>query len=368
MRSTIAIGVAGGEEFTAERPLRPRRALVMLLDSAVDSGGAFGRRQNDLRAALDGDGTVLLLIGPRIAEGLATQFGVWVRAKIGADILPYSEPRALENGNTAYAAVRFFAGSLPESAERIVRSRAGELVGLRFRAGDATVVLAPLGRRAHGRRPARADRGTAMRRLAQLLAAIAVVVIVLTGLWFVAGRVTDDFVASGILTAAWFGVAGLAALLIARRWRVVAVPVVAAFVLTAGGAGLYLAASLQDKVVHEQIASAAPGTGNRLVSSGSFSSGAHDTSGAARVVQLRRGDRVLTLDLRTDAGSDLRVYLAPGDGSNVDDNVDLGGLKGNIGTQQYAIPAGTDLGRYTAVVIWCRAFSVNFGSAVLRRA
>jgi hypothetical protein len=145
MRSTIAIGVAGGEEFTAERPLRPPRALVMLLDSAVDSGGAFGRRQNDLRAALDGDGTVLLLVGPRIAEGLATQFGVWIRAKIGADIVPFPEPRELENGNQAYAAVRFFAGELVESAERITRSRDGKLVGVRFRAGDATVVIAPAG-------------------------------------------------------------------------------------------------------------------------------------------------------------------------------------------------------------------------------
>lgn len=140
---TTSIGVAGGEDFATEQSLRPSRALVILLDSAVDAPGAFGRRQNDLRAALDGDGTVLLLIGPRIADGLATQFGVWVRAKIGADILPFQEPRVLESGNMAYAAVRFFAGSLPEGAERIVRSREGELAGLHFPAGDATVVIAP---------------------------------------------------------------------------------------------------------------------------------------------------------------------------------------------------------------------------------
>jgi Electron transfer DM13 len=205
-----------------------------------------------------------------------------------------------------------------------------------------------------------------MRRLAQLLAAIAVVAILLTGLWFFAGRVSDDFVASSILTAGWFGLAGLAALLVARRWRVVAVPVVAAYLVTAGGAGVWLASSLQDKVINERIAVAGPGTGNRLVASGTFTSGAHDTSGVARVVRLGRGDRALTLDLRTDAGPDLRVYLAPGDGSDVDDHVDLGGLKGNIGTQQYSIPADANLGRYPAVVIWCRAFSVRFGSAVLR--
>jgi hypothetical protein len=143
--STITIGLAGGEDFTADRPLRPSRALVLLLDSAVDAEGAFGRRQNDLRAALDGDGKVLLLVGPGIAEGLATQFGVWIRAKIGADILPFPEPHELENGSEAYASVRFFAGNLPESVERIAPSRDGELVGVRFRAGEATVVIAPTG-------------------------------------------------------------------------------------------------------------------------------------------------------------------------------------------------------------------------------
>jgi hypothetical protein len=143
--ATISIGLAGGEKFDAEQSLRPSRALVLLLDSAVDTEGAFGRRQNDLRAALDGSGKVLLLVGPGIAMGLATQFGVWIRAKIGADILPFQEPRELENGNHAYAAVRFFGRDLPATVERMAHSRDGELVGVRFRAGDATVVIAPLG-------------------------------------------------------------------------------------------------------------------------------------------------------------------------------------------------------------------------------
>jgi hypothetical protein len=45
--------------------------------------------------------------------------------------------------------------------------------------------------------------------------------------------------------------------------------------------------------------------------------------------------------------------------------VDLGGLKGNKGTQQYELPVGLDLARYGPVVVWCRAFSVAFGSAAL---
>lgn len=191
--------------------------------------------------------------------------------------------------------------------------------------------------------------------------------VVLVGLWFFAGRLTNEFVTSAILTAAWFAVAGAAAVLVARRLPAFAVPVVASYLLTAGGAGAYLAwSTLRDNVVHERIASTAPGSGNRLLARGSFSSAEHETTGVARVVRLRLGGRELTLDLRTSAGPDLRVYLAPGDGADVGDHVDLGGLKGNIGTQQYAIPAGTDLGRYTAVVIYCRAFSAPFGQALLR--
>jgi len=48
-----------------------------------------------------------------------------------------------------------------------------------------------------------------------------------------------------------------------------------------------------------------------------------------------------------------------------DGAVDVGALKGNRGDQQYRLPTGARLaGR--SVVIWCRAFSAPFGSAVLR--
>ena len=45
----------------------------------------------------------------------------------------------------------------------------------------------------------------------------------------------------------------------------------------------------------------------------------------------------------------------------------LGTLKGNIGNQQYALPATLELSDAATVVVWCRAFSVSFGAAVLRR-
>lgn len=63
------------------------------------------------------------------------------------------------------------------------------------------------------------------------------------------------------------------------------------------------------------------------------------------------------------------MYLVAGrarDESQVEAFEDLGGLKGNKGNQQYDIPRGLDLSRYSTVVIWCRAFSVNFARAPLR--
>jgi len=141
--STISIGLTGGEDFAAPGQLRPSKALVLLLDAAADLDGAFGRRQNDVRAALDGDRTVVVLIGPRIAAGLATQFGCWLRAKVGVDILPWGRPREREQGGEAYATVRFFGGDLPDGAQSVTRSRDGELAGVRFRAGAAEIVLVP---------------------------------------------------------------------------------------------------------------------------------------------------------------------------------------------------------------------------------
>ncbi|MBI3243512.1 MAG: DM13 domain-containing protein [Chloroflexi bacterium] len=43
----------------------------------------------------------------------------------------------------------------------------------------------------------------------------------------------------------------------------------------------------------------------------------------------------------------------------------LGALASASGSQEYAIPAGTDLSVYKSVVVWCRQFSVAFAAALL---
>jgi hypothetical protein len=112
-------------------------------------------------------------------------------------------------------------------------------------------------------------------------------------------------------------------------------------------------------------------TGNEtsnLLSTGSFvgvGDGIHDAQGIAKVIPIEGGSNVLRLeDLVVTNGPDLYVYLSTD--KSASDFVDVGRLKANIGNQNYPIPAGTDMTKYDTVLIWCRAFSVLFGSADLK--
>jgi len=207
-----------------------------------------------------------------------------------------------------------------------------------------------------------------------------VAAIVLVGIWVTGGLVTDDFRIAMLLTALWFALAGVVSLAIGWRRRRLALPVFGTYVVTALVAGGYLAyASMVDKVVDETVAVAAAGpppAGTDVETSaaprnvalvrGTFSSGEHETSGKATVIRLAEGGRVLTLtDFATSPGPDLRVYVVSGSTDELGDVVDLGGLKGNKGDQQYEVPSGLDLRSHRTVIIWCRAFSVSFGNATL---
>ena len=213
--------------------------------------------------------------------------------------------------------------------------------------------------------------GRTVRTVSAALAAGSVVVV---GVWVTGGVVTDDATTAKILTGAWLGVSGALAVLVARSRRVPAFAVLAGwFVTTSLTGGNLLLTSTVDRVVHERVVvaesvpdpAAAPRTRSTAVrvASGRFRSGAHETRGLASLVRTADGRRVLTLTgFSTAPGPDLRVYVVPSR-LGVDHAVDLGRLKGNKGDQQYVVPPGATAG---SVVIWCRAFSVRFGSAVLR--
>jgi hypothetical protein len=91
------------------------------------------------------------------------------------------------------------------------------------------------------------------------------------------------------------------------------------------------------------------------------------------VLEAPSGRRFLRFEgFETSNGPDLVVYLSakepagPDDWHGYDqDFVDLGALKGNVGSQNYEIPEGTDLDRYSTAVVWCRRFTVGFAAAPL---
>ena len=107
----------------------------------------------------------------------------------------------------------------------------------------------------------------------------------------------------------------------------------------------------------------------KTIYTGNFIDRSHPTSGRADVLNDGSTQRFLRFeDFETDNGPDLNVYLstAPANapsGDFDDDFVDLGDLKGNIGSQNYEIPVDVDLDRYQSVVIWCVRFGVVFGAA-----
>ena len=96
----------------------------------------------------------------------------------------------------------------------------------------------------------------------------------------------------------------------------------------------------------------------------------HQGSGSAAVFQQGE-QRVLRFeDFSVTNGPDLHVILtkhpSPASRDDIGDQyIDLGSLKGNMGNQNYEIPAGVDLSEYQGVVIYCVPFHVVFATATL---
>lgn len=239
------------------------------------------------------------------------------------------------------------------------------------------------------------SRRTSNAPYAWLVAVPAVIIGLALGLWLAAGVLAPGYTTSIVFAIAWFVVAGVLVGRLGARFPSFKLPMRATFLGAAAAAAVgFYWTSIRDDRVNETVATGvaasqvqspnaaaadrgantaappAPAPTNVEVARGLFETRAHSSRGTAAVVDLAGGGRKLTFtDFETDNGPDLRVYLVRGpvrgDG-DVDDVVDLGRLKGNIGNQQYAVPDGVDLAAYSTVVIWCRAFSVSFAQADLR--
>ncbi len=101
--------------------------------------------------------------------------------------------------------------------------------------------------------------------------------------------------------------------------------------------------------------------------------GIHKGEGSASIVRSADGQWVLRLDddFRVTNGPDLYVYLSGAIAPRSSDELHSAGafevaqLKGNVGGQNYALPADLDLSKFRSVVIYCRRFTTVFSTAEL---
>lgn len=121
-----------------------------------------------------------------------------------------------------------------------------------------------------------------------------------------------------------------------------------------------------------QAALDAPASMPAKVAEGNFRGVAHDTKGVAAIYQLPDGKQILRFSgFETSNGPDVQVYLVAAPDAKDNETVTKAGfirvadLKGNMGDQNYDLPANVDLTKYRAVTIWCRRFGVNFATAPL---
>ncbi len=107
--------------------------------------------------------------------------------------------------------------------------------------------------------------------------------------------------------------------------------------------------------------------GPQIINTGEFFGIDHSAEGTAAIYE-QDGTFVLRFEDNTDIqnGPDLFVWLIEGDNYDSPGNfINLGKIKGNVGGQNYVLPAEYDPEVHTNVLIWCERFSTPFAAAEL---
>jgi Electron transfer DM13 len=101
------------------------------------------------------------------------------------------------------------------------------------------------------------------------------------------------------------------------------------------------------------------------VSTGLLQGIGHDASGEASIIRQADGSYVVRFSNFDIEGSpDPIVYVVQGDNRESPGGAELGGLRGNVGTDSdYSVPAGTEPGPGWTVLVWCRAFGTPIANA-----
>jgi len=161
----------------------------------------------------------------------------------------------------------------------------------------------------------------------------------------------------------------------AKRLRItpkMAVVAAAVLVLIIGWAAFRPELLLVNMRAHDKFPSTSWMAAPAAVATGSFHGVAHETHGSATVYQFPDGSRILRLmNFSTSNGPDVHVFFITA--ADASDNatvtqstpLEIAKMKGNVGDQNYDLPANLDLAKYHAVTLWCERFHVNFATAPL---
>lgn len=155
-----------------------------------------------------------------------------------------------------------------------------------------------------------------------------------------------------------------------KTWKIVGPIVVIALALA------WYAFRPERLVVNRQVDEAMPTaqatSPAQALESGTFYGILHPTEGNATIYRMGDGTRVLRFtNFKTSNGPDVHVYMVAAEDAKDSASVlragfiDLGTIKGNMGDQNYMLGPDVDLSKYRAVSVWCKRFSVNFGTAPL---
>ncbi len=108
--------------------------------------------------------------------------------------------------------------------------------------------------------------------------------------------------------------------------------------------------------------------------SGSFETVAAPTQGKVSLVEGKEGATLKISAFKTEVAPDLHVWLYTKLPSSLKGNpnlkvagnyLDLGSLKAGLSSAEFKLPKGTDLGKYSSVVLWCNQVSTAFAVAKL---
>jgi hypothetical protein len=130
-----------------------------------------------------------------------------------------------------------------------------------------------------------------------------------------------------------------------------------------------VAAPQEMSAAPQDMSGAAPTTAApqpELVSRGAIRGIDHDATGTATVYRQPDGTTVVGLEqIDIEPGPDYRVYVVPtADAESPGDGTEIDALRGNQGTQFYAVPPDVgDVGEGWTVLVWCRAFGVPVAAA-----